>query len=472
MRKSQLSYIANQSKPASLMAVLIGGLIVACGGNNSPAAGSAGQFNNGGATTGGTRGMGGATGGSNSSGGNSATGGASGMGGGNTSTGGAKASGGTTATGGTTAVGGASAAGGRRAMGGVTAMGGASAGGGKTGSGDAAVTGGTVATGGSQGSGGSTPTDGSATSGGSTSTDGSAMGGGSTSTGGTSASGGRTGSGGGTAGASGTGGRAAGGNSGTGGSTDAKPSDGCGKTPTLKNSPTATANQNTLTISGASRQFLIRWPTSYDNTHPYRFILDFHGANGKDTDLAPSYFGLFDLSNNTTIFVAPSANGGIWDATTDLALVDEILKTVEADLCIDTSRVELEGFSQGGAMVAVLACSRPGVFRAAVGHSRGGLTAPSSCQPIPYLGSLGLSDISGNSQATQTDPFAKWDGCTVTTMPLAQTGSHVCTSYTGCPAADPVIFCSFDGPHTASPTDSGKSTSWMPSEVWPFLSQF
>jgi poly(3-hydroxybutyrate) depolymerase len=250
------------------------------------------------------------------------------------------------------------------------------------------------------------------------------------------------------------------------------PSAGCGKTPSLKNSPTATANQNTLTVGGTARQFLIRWPTNYDNSHLYRLILDFHGATGKDTDLAPAYFGLFDLSNNSTIFVAPSANGGIWDATTDSTFVDQILQTVEADLCIDTSRVDLEGFSQGGAMVAVLACGRPGIFRAAVGHSRGGLTAPTTCRPIPYLGSLGLSDVAGNSQATQTDPFAKWDGCTIQTLPTAPSGGHVCTPYTGCMAGDPVVWCSFDGPHTASPTDSGQSMSWMPAEVWSFLSQF
>lgn len=216
----------------------------------------------------------------------------------------------------------------------------------------------------------------------------------------------------------------------------------------------------------------MRWPTNYDNTHPYRLILGFHGAGGSDTDIGPSYFGLFALSNNTTIFVAPSASGGIWNATTDLTFVDEILKAVEADLCIDTSHVELEGFSQGGAMVAVLACQRPGVFSAAVGHSRGGLTAPTTCQPIPYWGSLGLSDISGNSQATQTDAFAKWNGCTVTTLPLAPTGGHICTTYTGCPAADPVVWCSYDGGHTPSPTDAGQSTSWVPAQVWAFLSQF
>src|SRR5581483_6523191 len=149
-----------------------------------------------------------------------------------------------------------------------------------------------------------------------------------------------------------------------------------------------------------------------------------------------------------------------------------ILETVEADLCIDTSRIELEGFSQGGAMVAVLACVRPGIFRAAVGHSRGGLTSPMSCQPIPYLGSLGLHDVANNSQATQTDAFAGWNGCTIEMLPTAPTGTHVCTPYKGCAPGVPVVWCSYDGPHTASPTDSGQGTSWMPREVWSFLSQF
>jgi poly(3-hydroxybutyrate) depolymerase len=215
----------------------------------------------------------------------------------------------------------------------------------------------------------------------------------------------------------------------------------------------------------------LKVPSSYDSSHAYRLILGFHGATGKSSDIAGDYFGLLNLSNNSTIFVAANANGGIW-ALSDVSYVDDILKQVEADLCIDTSRVLLEGFSQGAAMVWNLACSRPGVYRAAVGHSGGGLASPASCQPIPYLGSLGLSDISGNSQKTQTDPFAKWNGCTVETLPTAPKGSHICTDYKGCPAADPVRWCSYDGGHTASPNDSGQSASWMPKEVWAFFSSF
>jgi poly(3-hydroxybutyrate) depolymerase len=284
-------------------------------------------------------------------------------------------------------------------------------------------------------------------------------------TGGNPGTGGTTSSG----GAEATGGVTGAGGSSDGGSGSAVPSAGCGKTPTLKNSPSA-ANQNTLTINGKSRQYIIRWPDNYDNKTPYRFIIGLHGASGKDTDIGPSYFGLWDLSKGSTIFAAASADGGLWTATDDTTFVGEIVKTAQADLCIDTSRVMLEGFSMGAAMSWTLACGLPGVFRAAVGHSGGGVGAPKNCQPVAYFGSGGLQE--NVTQTTQTDQFAKWNGCTVETFAKAPTGGHACYDYKGCSAGHPVRWCNFDGPHSPSPTDSGQRTSWMPSEVWPFVSQF
>ncbi len=188
--------------------------------------------------------------------------------------------------------------GGSQATGG-SASGGTPASGGTVGG----ATGGTVGTGGAQTTGTGGVTAGTGGSAGRSGTGGRAAGG-SPGSGGAAAGVGGHGGGsasGGTAGNAATGGAAGSGAAGNGG---AMPSAGCGKTPTLKNSPSS-PNQNTLTVGGASRQFLIRWPSNYDNSHPYRLILDFHGATGKDTDLAPSYFGLFDLSKNTTVFVAP-----------------------------------------------------------------------------------------------------------------------------------------------------------------------
>ena len=386
-----------------------------------------------------------------SSGGSSGTGGATGGVVSSQATG----SGGATSTGGRTVVGsGGSETGGQKGSGGAGA-GGVSMGGttSQPGTGGASGLGGTTSqpgTGGASASGGSTSRPGT---GGATSTGGSPVRDGGLATGG--AGGGPAVDGGGSPGGG------------------AVPSAGCSKTPTLKNSPsTTTYTQNTVSVGGKSRQYILRWPDNYDNSHPYRLIIGLHGATGKGSDVAgnPAYFGLFALANNSTIFIAPSADGGLWSATTDTAFVDEILKAVFADLCIDTSRVMLEGFSQGAAMSWTLACSRPNVFRAVVGHSGGGVANPTTCQPVAYFGSGGLQE--NVTQTTQSDQFAKWDGCTIETFAKAPTGGHACNDYKGCSAGHPVRWCPYDGPHTPSPNDSGKTTSWMPSEVWPFFSQF
>ncbi|HEX2873447.1 MAG TPA: hypothetical protein VHP33_19445, partial [Polyangiaceae bacterium] len=198
-------------------------------------------------------------------------------------------------------------------------------------------------------------------------------------------------------------------------------------------------------------------------------MLGFHGAGGKGTDVAPSFFGLWELSQGSTIFAAPDAVGGIWKADADTTMVTDLLKQLEGDLCIDTSRIELEGFSQGGAMTWTLACALPGKFRLAIVHSGGGLPIPKTCQPIPFISMLGTD---GSGQDMSSDFFAMTNGCTVEALPLAPKGGHACTDYKGCTANHPTRWCDYDAGHTPSPTDSGQSKSWVPQEVWNFVKQF
>jgi hypothetical protein len=384
-------------------------------------------------------------------------------------------SGGTTGAAGTSGAAGTTGASGTLGSAGTTGAGGAVSTGGTTGAAGATGAAGTTGAAGAGGPAGATGSAGvgqaGTTGSGGSSGGGGGRGGASAGRGGTTGAAGRGGSG--TAGNGGGGSGTAGSSGGAGGGAGTMMSGGCGRTPTLKNSPSATTfTYNTITSGGTSRQYILRWPDNYDKNHPYRLIIGLHGATGSGKDVArtPAYFGLFDLSQGSTIFIAPDAVGGLWSAAPDTTFVSDILKAVEADLCIDLTRVELEGFSQGAAMSWTLACSLPGTFRAAVGHSGGGVANPTTCQPIAYMGSLGLQE--GNGQNTQTDQFAKFNGCMITTLPRAPTGGHVCTDYMGCPAGKPVRWCSYDGGHTPSPTDAGKSASWMPSEVWPFLSQF
>ena len=224
-----------------------------------------------------------------------------------------------------------------------------------------------------------------------------------------------------------------------------------------------------LKRGGTQRSYMLRVPADYDSSRPYRLMLGFHGAGGKGSDIAPSYFGLWELSQGSTIFAAPDAVGGLWKADTDTAMVSDLLAQLKGDLCIDTSHIEIEGFSQGGAMVGTLACALPGTFRLAVVHSGGGLAMPKTCQPIPFLSSLGHD---GSGQGMSSDFFAMTNGCTVESLPLAPTGGHACTDYKGCSAGHPTRFCAYDGGHTPAPTDSGQNMSWMPQEVWSFVKQY
>jgi predicted esterase len=266
----------------------------------------------------------------------------------------------------------------------------------------------------------------------------------------------------GTAGSSGSGsGGAAGSGGGSGGSS--MKSAGCGKARTLQD------GNRTLKSGSMDRAYVLRTPTDYDNTRPYRLIIGFHGAGGKGTDVAPSFFGIWDLSAGSTIFAAPTAVDGTWKPNIDNTMVSDLVKQLSDDLCIDPNRVMIEGFSHGGAMVWTLACALPGAFRAAVVHSGGGLSLPQSCQPIPFFSALGND---GSGQGMSSDYFAKTNGCTVETMPMPPAGGHVCTDYKGCSPGFPVRWCDYDGDHTPSPADSGQKSSWVPAEVWNFIKQY
>jgi poly(3-hydroxybutyrate) depolymerase len=194
-----------------------------------------------------------------------------------------------------------------------------------------------------------------------------------------------------------------------------------------------------------------------------------HGANGSISENGKDNFGLWSRSNNAVIFVTLGAVNGLWDGPRDLTYADAVIKQVESELCIDTSKVVLEGFSQGGAMSWFLTGSHPGVFRAVVGHSGGGVQGIPALAPVAYLGSLGTDEMPNNSQKSQTDQFAKVNGCTIDTLPTATAGKHVCTPYKGCKDGFPVTWCSYDGGHGFQDTDSGTSTTWVPQAVWDFL---
>jgi len=324
--------------------------------------------------------------------------------------------------------------------------------------------------------------------------------GGSSGIGGSAATGGRTGQGGGTGGAlAGTGGALAG-TGGAGGISGAAPSAGCGKTRTLQD------GNHTMTSSALSRTYSLKTPANYNNQHPYRLIFMFHWNFGSinaivnppdaDHNTDRPYYGLADLSGDTTIFVVPmglitSTGGAGWDNPNnrDVIFVDDMLAAVTADLCIDNSRVFTTGFSFGASMSYELACVRPTKFRGALVYEVGTLSGqnPAQCTtPVAWFQSEGIDDqvlsYTGNGLPI-LNIYTKANGCTAMTPPTPPTNGHTCINYAGCSAGHPIRFCNFgsgeNNPfnttlrgHYPVPKDPGQTTSWVPMEAWNFITQF
>jgi hypothetical protein len=266
-------------------------------------------------------------------------------------------------------------------------------------------------------------------------------------------------------------------------SADARPSAGCGKARTLQN--------GTITIeSNGSRWYILRAPDNYDSNHPYRLVVAYHWMSGTAEDVAygtgateSPFYGLWDLASNSTIFVAPmglgsGANTG-WPnaAGEDVAFTDAILAQIEAELCIDTSRIFATGFSYGAGMSYAIACARPDVFRGVALYSGAQLSGcDGGTKPIAFFASHGLTDTVLDISAGRSlrDHFMQVNGVMPDDPPEPEIGSgtHICTTYQGSSPDYPVVWCAFDGGHNPNPHDSGQSTSWVPPEVWSFINQF
>jgi poly(3-hydroxybutyrate) depolymerase len=262
-------------------------------------------------------------------------------------------------------------------------------------------------------------------------------------------------------------------------SADAKASSGCGKTRTLQN--------GTITIeSNGTRSYILRAPDNYEANHPYRLVIAYHWGSGSAQQVIEGtgatespFYGLWNLANNSTIFVAPEGLNASWANTNgqDIAFTDAMLAQVKAALCIDTSRIFANGFSYGAGMSYALACARPDVVRAVALYSGAELSGcAGGTKPVALYASHGLTDSTLNIDGGRSlrDHFVSVNGVTPQTPPEPAIGSstHVCTKYAGGSPKYPVEWCAFDGGHSPSPHDSGQDTSWNPVQAWAFISQF
>lgn len=228
---------------------------------------------------------------------------------------------------------------------------------------------------------------------------------------------------------------------------------------------------------GADRYYLISTPGGEGST-PRPIVLDLHGLlEGAEIHSQMSGFGPYSQANGF-IAVIPNGSGQPvkWDVTLDrkanpdLVFLDAVLDEVEAQHCVDTSRVYATGLSYGAIMSSTLACVM--TDRIAAIAPVDGLTVPKGCEParpVPVLtfhgtadpillfngGVANLGGLLGDEEAARTEPpkadlngegypaaaatWAEMNRCTGDPIDKDLTETVIQRSW-NCPASSPVIF--------------------------------
>ncbi|WP_234023267.1 alpha/beta hydrolase family esterase [Sorangium cellulosum] len=285
----------------------------------------------------------------------------------------------------------------------------------------------------------------------------------------------------------GAGGDSAGGG-GSGGAGDAG-SMGCGRAVTRPDPRT----QQTLTVGGVTRYYLIHVPESYDPSKPLPLVFGIHGLNMNNVWAAHdnSGFQLIQETDDQALLIYPQglpANGTSQPPSTqsqwgtadsnwggpppnanparleaDLAFFDAMIEHAKTNYCVDTERVFAVGFSQGGFMTNALGCHRSSVFRGLAPVAGWG---PNGSQPTcsDTGAAHAVIQTQGDTDGTVTPALGQatrdfWrdrNGCGATTVPSASFGD-ACVEYQGCKDGLPLVYCRHPGGHSVPSGAGGRA---------------
>ncbi|KAJ7598700.1 alpha/beta-hydrolase [Mycena floridula] len=191
-------------------------------------------------------------------------------------------------------------------------------------------------------------------------------------------------------------------------------SSGCGKT----SSWTFDSSDHSTQKLANGRTFLVHVPAAYKSETPHAVVLSFHG-NGKDSAQQESSSQLSAagrvINGAGIIAVYPQAalGPGTGDGpeaswigapyspdVDDIGFVNSILDSLEANLCIDTSRIYASGKSNGGGFTNILACdpnmsARIAAFAPVSAALYSGTHPINGCnpgRPVPIINFHGTAD--------------------------------------------------------------------------------
>lgn len=256
------------------------------------------------------------------------------------------------------------------------------------------------------------------------------------------------------------------------------------------------------TVAGRG-EFIIDIPPNYNKDTPYRLVFANHCMGGSAARMAATdtkgvgmgedlsgYYSIKTMAtkdNVQNIYVAMQGDGsGTWNAPNDLKFWSDVLVHVENNLCVDTTRVFVAGFSFGAMFSYALSLEHPERIRAVANYAPANYNfyQPTNRKiPVAYYLAHGTNDgtcrwVNNDAQKTGAKycllQHMQDNGCTSTAadIKLATGSTHVVNEFKGCKDGYPVKFSSFVGGHQAEHADQGSNENWIQRETWEFFKQF
>ncbi len=213
-----------------------------------------------------------------------------------------------------------------------------------------------------------------------------------------------------------------------------------------------TPTNGTVTQMIGSREYQLYVPPGLTGTS-VPLLLSLHGAgsNGLEDEISTGW-SPFAAANDFIVAYpdaltdpldpsGPYLGGGVWNPytmnSTDVPFLRQVVSQIESTYCIDTSRVYVDGWSNGAVMSQRVACDAADVFAAADSYAGGdptveadsGLPAGSysgepctPTRPISVSLIVGQEDFTYFGLAENTSLWEGIDGCSAT--PVAETDQY------------------------------------------------
>jgi poly(3-hydroxybutyrate) depolymerase len=216
----------------------------------------------------------------------------------------------------------------------------------------------------------------------------------------------------------------------------------------------------TIDVGGTARQYIVGLPANYDSSRPHRIVMAWHGRTGTAQQIAGSgtrgYYGLRTRMMDT-IFVAGQGLGTAADPADtgwpntggqDIAFVRALVGWLNANYCVDQTRIFSTGMSYGGIMSLTIGCQMSDVFRAIAPVAGAMFGGANNClaRPIPAWIAHGTADttVTFASGESARNRILASNHCGTTTVAAPPSP---CVAYEGCDAGAPVHWCAHPGGH-------------------------